>query len=48
VLAAGAAGAVGIHPQILFVDFHHDIIGQLGKDEHRAEGGVASGIVVEG
>ncbi len=48
VLAAGAAGAVGVDAQILVVDLDFDVVGNLGKDEDRGEGGMAAGVGIEG
>ncbi len=47
-LAAGAAGAIGVDLEVLFVDLDLDILGQFGKDENRGEGCVALGVGVEG
>ena len=47
VLSAGAARAVGVDPQILFVDLHFDVVRQVGPDEHRRKRGVAARGLVE-
>ena len=49
VLAAGAAGAEGVHLQIGIADLDIDIVlFDLGEGVHRGKGGVAAGIAVKG
>ena len=48
VLAAGAAGAVGVDPEVLVEDFDLDVVVELGNDFDRGEAGLASRLGVEG
>ena len=48
VLAARAAGAVGVHFQILRADLNVHIVGHLGHHFHRGKGGVAAAGSVKG
>ncbi len=48
VLAAGAARAVGVDPQILVVDLDHHVVVDLRHHAHRSERGVAAGRRVVG
>src|SRR6185312_12196412 len=43
VLAAGALGTVGVHPEVRRIDLALDLIVHFRRDEHRREGGVAGG-----
>ena len=47
-LAAGAAGAVDLHLDVLRADLHLHVLGQVGHDLHGSEGGLAAGIGVKG
>ena len=47
VLAARAARSIGVDPQVLVVDVDVDVLGQLGPDVHRREGGMAPGGLIE-
>ena len=44
---AAPARPVGVDPQVLLVDLHLDVVGQLGPDVDRRERGVAAGCLVE-
>ena len=48
VLAARAAGTVGVDAQVVFVDLDVDVVVEFGIDFDRAEAGVPPGVAVEG
>ena len=48
VLAAGAAGPVDLHFNVLGADLNVRVLGQVGHDLHRGKGGLAAGVGVKG
>ena len=47
-LAAGTAGPVDLHLDVLGADFDLHVLGQVGHDLHRGEGGLPPGVGVKG
>ena len=47
-LAAGAAGPVDLHLDVLGADLDLHVLGQVGHDLHRGEGGLPPGVGVKG